>query len=222
MKKLSDIFTVAPITRTLEQGPPVNGADAVAGVQQVETLTIVATAGATSTGTISGNIFFCPTMGINSMVTYSVDMTTDTSAALIAEKLRAAYDAVTAINAAFILTRSGANIIATRRTAATNDASFVFSAGTGRGVSAGSSVNTTAGVAAIPETTATAVDQRCHVTDGGGDSLIYTATVAGVGMSKWKLTGPAGVQEDPNIPGAYVIAAPDADYATTYTTYTPS
>lgn len=71
-------------------------------------------------------------------------------------------------------------------------------------------------------TTATAVDQRCHVTDGGGNSLIYTATVAGVGTSKWKLTGPAGVQEDPNIPGAYVIAAPDSNYATAYTTYTPS
>lgn len=131
---------------------PVN---AVTGVYQVETMTIVAAAGCTSNGNLvigAGGLWVG---GSPYPIFVPLTVATHTTAELIAEAIRAAYAANSAFAAAWSISRAGAVLTMTRLVAEANDGTANFTISGGLGVSTvATSTNTTSGVAAVTGTMA--------------------------------------------------------------------
>ncbi len=121
-----------------------------AGVRQVETATVVAAAGATSSGNLSVTLTSSNVTGSPLAITVPLSATTHTTAALIAGAIVTALNNEDAITAQLTVTSNGADIVITDRFPRGNDGSLNLAITAGLGVSAvTSSTNTTAGVAGI-------------------------------------------------------------------------
>jgi len=121
---------------------------ATTGTAQVETATVVAAAGATSSGNLAVTVTAAGVTG--SPLAFSVALVTgvDTTASLIAAKIRTAFNANAALTALYTVGGTGADITLTRAgTPVANDTTLNIAITAGLGVSAiVSSTNTTAGV----------------------------------------------------------------------------
>jgi hypothetical protein len=120
---------------------------ATAGTAQVETATVVAAAGATSSGNLAVTVIAAGVTG--SPLAFSVALVSgvDTTASLIAAKIRTALVASSALTALYTVGGTGANVVFTRTVPAANDATLNIAITAGLGVSAiVSSSHTTAGV----------------------------------------------------------------------------
>jgi hypothetical protein len=122
---------------------------ASSGTLQVETATVVAEAGATS----SGNLSITVTSALFSAaqtVTAALVTETDTTASLIATKVRTALSANAIVAANFTVGGSAADVVLTAKVPAANDETLNVGIAAGLGVTAvASSVDTTAGVAQV-------------------------------------------------------------------------
>ncbi len=119
-------------------------------VLQVETATVVAASGATSSGNLAVTVTAAGVTG--SPLAFSVALVSgvDTTATLIAEKIRTAFNASTALVALYTVGGTGADITLTQKVAANNDSTLNIAIAADLGVSAiVSSVNTTAGVGGV-------------------------------------------------------------------------
>lgn len=143
----------------------------VTGTNQVETATVVAASGITGNG--NATVVFTSPLVVGSPLTVSVPVTTAlTTATAVAGAIRTALQGVSAITAHYTIAGSGAAITATAIVKAANDTALNISTanGTCTGITtAGTSVNTTPGVAPSIATRLTGVtwDQ----TDFQGDAL---------------------------------------------------
>jgi hypothetical protein len=125
----------------------VTGADP--GVLQVETATVVAAAGITTAG--DAMVIVTASNLTGSPLTVSVPLLlTDTTATLVATKIRAALTATSAITSIFTVGGTGANITLTQKTAIGQiDINISIANGTCAGITAApTSANTTSGVIA--------------------------------------------------------------------------
>lgn len=143
-----------------------------AGTAQVETNTVVAAGGATSTGTMTLVVTAAGLTGSPLNVPVSLDSAVHTTAALIAAAGRAALAANSAVAAMFTVGGSSAAISLTRKPLATykvgansvptypaNDATLNLAIPSGLGITASAtSTNTTAGV----------ISAGCYLADGDG------------------------------------------------------
>lgn len=121
-----------------------------APVSQVETATIVAAAGATSSGNLAVTVTAAGVTGSPLAIPVALVTGVDTTASLIAAKVRTALGANTALGVLYTVGGSGANITLTRKVAANNDATLNIAVAAGLGVSAiTSSTDTTAGVGGV-------------------------------------------------------------------------
>ena len=121
-----------------------------APVSQVETATIVAAAGATSSGNLAVTVTAAGVTGSPLAIPVALVTGVDTTASLIAAKVRTALGANTALTALYTVGGTGANITLTRTVAANNDATLNIAVAAGLGVSAiTSSTDTTAGVGGV-------------------------------------------------------------------------
>ena len=121
-----------------------------APVSQVETATIVAAAGATSSGNLAVTVTAAGVTGSPLAIPVALVTGVDTTASLIGAKVRTALGANTALTALYTVGGSGANITLTRTVAANNDATLNIAVAAGLGVSAiTTSTNTTAGVGGV-------------------------------------------------------------------------
>lgn len=121
-----------------------------APVSQVETATIVAAAGATSSGNLAVTVTAAGVTGSPLAIPVALVTGVDTTASLIGAKVRTALGANTALTALYTVGGSGANITLTRTVAANNDATLNIAVAAGLGVSAiTSSTDTTAGVGGV-------------------------------------------------------------------------
>ena len=121
-----------------------------APVSQVETATIVAAAGATSSGNLAVTVTAAGVTGSPLAIPVALVTGVDTTASLIAAKVRTALGANTALGVLYTVGGSGANITLTRTVAANNDATLNIAVAAGLGVSAiTSSTDTTAGVGGV-------------------------------------------------------------------------
>ena len=141
-----DVATLTSTTLVAETGA-VTGA--TSGTSQVETATVVAGAGATS----SGNLAVTVTAGgvTGSPLAFSVALVNgvDTTATLIAAKIRTAFNANAALVAVYTVGGAGAAVTLTRITPAANDTALNIAIAAGLGVDAiVNSVDSTAGVQA--------------------------------------------------------------------------
>jgi hypothetical protein len=121
-----------------------------APVSQVETATVVAAAGATSSGNLAVTVTAAGVTG--SPLAFSVALVTgvDTTATLIAAKIRTALNANSALTAVYTVGGSGADVTLTRTVAANNDSTLNIAIAAGLGVSAiTNSTNTTTGVGGV-------------------------------------------------------------------------
>ena len=121
-----------------------------APVSQVETATVVAAAGATSSGNLAVTVTAAGVTG--SPLAFSVALVTgvDTTATLIAAKIRTALNANSALTAVYAVGGSGADVTLTRTIAANNDSTLNIAIAAGLGVSAiTNSTNTTSGVGGV-------------------------------------------------------------------------
>jgi len=121
-----------------------------APVSQVETATVVAASGATSSGNLAVTVTASRVTG--SPLAFSVALVNgvDTTASLIAAKIRTAFNANTALTAVYTVGGTGANITLTEISAENNDSTLNIAITAGLGVSAiTSSTNTTAGVGGV-------------------------------------------------------------------------
>ena len=143
--------TLASATNTLT----INTATGVATigtapVSQVETATIVAAAGATSSGNLAVTVTAAGVTGSPLAIPVALVTGVDTTASLIGAKVRTALGANTALTALYTVGGSGANITLTRTVAANNDATLNIAVAAGLGVSAiTNSTDTTAGVGGV-------------------------------------------------------------------------
>ena len=121
-----------------------------APVSQVETATIVAAAGATSSGNLAVTVTAAGVTGSPLAIPVALVTGVDTTASLIAAKVRTALGANTALAALYTVGGTGANITLTRTVAANNDSTLNIAVAAGLGVSAiTTSTNTTAGVGGV-------------------------------------------------------------------------
>ena len=121
-----------------------------APVSQVETATIVAAAGATSSGNLAVTVTAAGVTGSPLAIPVALVTGVDTTASLIAAKVRTALGANTALGVLYTVGGSGANITLTRKVAANNDATLNIAVAAGLGVSAiTNSTDTTAGVGGV-------------------------------------------------------------------------
>lgn len=121
-----------------------------APVSQVETATIVAAAGATSSGNLAVTVTAAGVTGSPLAIPVALVTGVDTTASLIAAKVRTALGANTALTALYTVGGTGANITLTRTVAANNDATLNIAVAAGLGVSAiTTSTDTTAGVGGV-------------------------------------------------------------------------
>jgi hypothetical protein len=117
------------------------------GTSQVETATVVAAAGATSSGNLAVTVTAAGVTG--SPLAFSVALVSgvDTTASLIAAKIRTALVASSALTALYTVGGAGANVVLTRTVPAANDTTLNIAIAAGLGVSAvTTSTSTTAGV----------------------------------------------------------------------------
>jgi hypothetical protein len=150
-----------------------------AGTAQVETATVTAASGATSSGNLSvtvvSTLLASPTTVLVALVTG-----THTTATLIATAIKDALNATPAIAAKFTATSSAATVILTVKVAyvAANDATFNVAIAAGLGVSAAaSSADTTAGVA--PAITSTSAQIKAAIEASTAASALVTVTHSG-------------------------------------------
>jgi hypothetical protein len=125
-------------------------------VSQVETATVVAASGATSSGNLAVTVTAARVTG--SPLAFSVALVSgvDTTATLIAAKIRTAFNANAALTAVYTVGGSGANVTLTETSAQNNDGTLNIAIAAGLGVSAiTSSTNTTAGVGGVKLTNGT-------------------------------------------------------------------
>ena len=121
-----------------------------APVSQVETATIVAAAGATSSGNLAVTVTAAGVTGSPLAIPVALVTGVDTTASLIGAKVRTALGANTALTALYTVGGTGANITLTRTVAANNDATLNIAVAAGLGVSAiTTSTDTTAGVGGV-------------------------------------------------------------------------
>ena len=121
-----------------------------APVAQVETATVVAAGGATSSGNLAVTVTAARVTG--SPLAFSVALVTgvDTTATLIAAKIRTAFNANAALTAVYTVGGTGANVTLTETDPQNNDATLNIAITAGLGVSAvASSTDTTAGVGGV-------------------------------------------------------------------------
>jgi len=162
---ISTRLTTSSTTATLDiqSGVCTGSAAFVAGVAQVETATVIAAAGATSSGncilTVTGSTL------TGSPLDVTIPLTTSASTAtLVASALAAGLNANTAIAAKYSVTSSGADIVLTVKEDANgnflaNDGTLNIAIPGGLGITAAStSTNTTAGI----------VSSGVQVLDGDG------------------------------------------------------
>lgn len=162
---ISTRLTTSSTTATLDiqSGVCTGSAAFVAGVAQVETATVIAAAGATSSGncilTVTGSTL------TGSPLDVTIALTTSASTAtLVASALAAGLNANTAIAAKYSVTSSGADIVLTVKADANgnflaNDGTLNIAIPGGLGITAAStSTNTTAGI----------VSSGVQVLDGDG------------------------------------------------------
>lgn len=151
------VATVAWRARIISNGGSVSGnwgdgtlvADS-APVHQVETATVVAAAGATSSGNLALTVTGAAITGSPLAVSVPLVTGTHTTAALIAAACRTALAATAAVAAQYTVGGTGATITLTRppHLPGSNDATLNIAIAAGLGVTAAaSSANTTAGVA---------------------------------------------------------------------------
>lgn len=121
-----------------------------APVSQVETATVVAASGATSSGNLAVTVTAAGVTGSPLAFAVALVNGVDTTATLIAAKIRTALNLSTALTAVYTVGGTGADVTLTRITAANNDATLNIAITAGLGVSAiASSTNTTAGVGGV-------------------------------------------------------------------------
>lgn len=121
-----------------------------APVSQVETATIVAAGGATSSGNLAVTVTAAGVTGSPLAIPVALVTGVDTTASLIGAKVRTALGANTALTALYTVGGTGANITLTRTVAANNDSTLNIAVAAGLGVSAiTTSTNTTAGVGGV-------------------------------------------------------------------------
>jgi len=162
---ISARLTTSSTTATLDvqTGVCTGSAAFVAGVAQVETATVVAAAGATSSGncivTVTGSTLTGSPLAVTIPLTTSAN-----TATLVASALAAGLNANTAIAAKYSVTSSGADIVLTVKADANgnflaNDGTLNIAIPGGLGITAAStSTNTTAGI----------VSSGVQVLDGDG------------------------------------------------------
>jgi hypothetical protein len=140
-----DIASGETLTLDMTTGA-VTGVDP--GVQQVEIATVVAPAGITTAG--DATVIVTAANLVGSPLTVSVPLLlTDTTATLVATKIRAALTATPAITSVFLVSGASTNIALTAIKAIANDTTLNISIanGTCAGITAApTSTNTTAGV----------------------------------------------------------------------------
>jgi hypothetical protein len=157
-----------------------------APVAQVETATVVAAGGATSSGNLAVTVTAARVTG--SPLAFSVALVNgvDTTAALIAAKIRTAFSANAALTAVYTVGGTGADITLTETSAENNDATLNIAITAGLGVSAiTTSTNTTTGVGGV------------KLTNNTGDGKDFEGTTLGA-MTKihgfiFKNTGTSGL-----------------------------
>jgi hypothetical protein len=141
----------------------------LAGVEQVETLTITAAAGATGNGNLVVTVTAAGMVG--SPLAVNVPVTTAmNTASLVAAQIRSVLGAITAITDMFTVGGATVSVVLTRKAPVAPDATMSVAVAVGLGVSAASSVTSPDGVARVYATTASKGDQMID-----GDYL-YTAT----------------------------------------------
>jgi len=124
-----------------------------AGTAQVETATVTAASGATSSGNLTVTVTAAGMTGSPKAITVALTTTAHTTATLIATAIAATLNADTAYSALFTATTSTNTVITTRNASSlgilpADDATLNVAIAAGLGVSAAaSSANTTAGVA---------------------------------------------------------------------------
>jgi hypothetical protein len=121
-----------------------------APVSQVETATIVAAGGATSSGNLAVTVTAAGVTGSPLAIPVALVTGVDSTASLIAAKVRTALGANTALTALYTVSGTGAAVVLTRTVAANNDATLNIAIAAGLGVSAiTTSTDTTAGVGGV-------------------------------------------------------------------------
>jgi hypothetical protein len=119
-------------------------------VAQVETATVVAAGGATSSGNLAVTVTAARVTG--SPLAFSVALVSgvDTTATLIAAKIRTAFNANTALTAVYTVGGTGADVTLTETDPQNNDTTLNIAIAAGLGVSAiVTSTNTTTGVGGV-------------------------------------------------------------------------
>jgi hypothetical protein len=147
-----------------------------APVAQVETATVVAAGGATSSGNLAVTVTAARVTG--SPLAFSVALVTgvDTTATLIAAKIRTAFNANTALTAVYTVGGTGADVTLTEKIATNNDGTLNIAIAAGLGVSAiTTSTDTTAGVGGVKLTNNT----------GDGKDFEGVSLGSSTGVSCW-------------------------------------
>lgn len=159
-------------------------------VSQVETATVVAASGATSSGNLAVTVTGARITG--SPLAFSVALVTgvDTTATLIAAKIRTAFNANTALTSVYTVGGTGANVTLTETSAQNNDGTLNIAITAALGVSAiVSSTNTTTGIGGVKLTNNTG--------DGKDFEGVSLGTIAGIGAFLVKCST-GGVHYDVN------------------------
>jgi hypothetical protein len=181
-----------------------------APVAQVETATVVAAGGATSSGNLAVTVTAARVTG--SPLAFSVALVSgvDTTATLIAAKIRTAFNANTALTAVYTVGGTGVDVTLTEKIATNNDGTLNIAIAAGLGVSAiVSSTNTTAGVGGV------------KLTNGTGDGKDFEGASLGT-MSNihgfiFKNTGTGGLGVEIGT-GDYATGIVAGDIATMFST----
>ena len=120
------------------------------GTRQVETCTVTAASGATSSGDLALTLTSALVTGSPLAITVPLSTTAHTTATLIAAAIVAKLKTLSAVTDHYTITQNGAAVILTTIFAAANDTTLNLAITAGLGVSAvTSSTNTTAGVAGV-------------------------------------------------------------------------
>jgi hypothetical protein len=164
---------------------------ALGGIKQVETLAIVGTANANGNLPVTVTAANSVALAAGKVINVAI-LNLDTNTA-VAGKVRAALAADVDVAAFFTISGAGANVIGTAKTPAANDITMDFSNTGVLGITAGSSANTTAGVAgtiwAANGINLTFANRLAHAnlplfevvesTVGGGGSVVVTSVTNG-------------------------------------------
>jgi hypothetical protein len=156
----------------------------VAGVAQVETLTITAAAGATGNGNLVVTVTAAGIVG--SPLAVNVPVTTAmNTASLVAAQIRSVLGAITAITDMFTVGGATVAVVLTRKAPVAPDATMSVAVAVGLGVSAASSVTSPDGVARVYATPASKGDQMI----GNGNLYTATADVTETSTTGWSFVG---------------------------------